>query len=138
MRTLTIGELANAAGVNVQTIRYYERRGLLPEPARRPSGYREYPESDIARIGFIRRAQTLGFTLREIGELLELRMTPGTTPDQVRERVDAKIDDVDAKIAELERIRGALTQLAGACEVHGPLGECPFIEALEAQPDMAA
>lgn len=137
MRTLTIGELANEAGVNPQTVRYYERRGLLPEPSRRPSGYREYPESDLARIGFIRRAQGLGFTLREIAELLSLRMTPDTTPGQVRDRVETKIADVEAKLTELERIRGALTQMAAACEVHGPLGECPLLEALESR-DSAA
>ncbi len=131
MRTLTIGELANEAGVNPQTVRYYERRGLLPEPSRRPSGYREYPESDLARIGFIRRAKDLGFTLREIAELLALRMTPDTTPAQVRDRVETKIGDVEAKLTELERIRGALTRMAASCEVHGPSGECPFLEALE-------
>jgi Hg(II)-responsive transcriptional regulator len=138
MQTMTIGQLAEAAGVNVQTVRYYERRGLLPEPPRTRSGYREYPESDVARIGFIRRAQGLGFTLREIDELLSLRMARGTTPEQVRGRVEAKIADVGTKIADLERIRGALTQLAGACEVHGPLGDCPFLEALDAQPEAAA
>jgi len=138
MRSMTIGKLAEAAGVNVQTVRYYERRGLLPEPPRTASGYREYPEADIARIGFIRRAQGLGFTLKEIDELLSLRMAPGTTPERVRGHVDAKITDVEAKIAELERIRSALTRMAGACEVHGPLGDCPFLEALEAQPDAAA
>lgn len=138
MRTLTIGELAGAARVNVQTVRYYERRGLLPEPPRRPSGYREYPESDVARIGFIRRAQGLGFTLREIEELLSLRTTPGTTPTHVRARVDEKVADVEAKIAALERIRGALAQMAGACEAHSLLGDCPFLEALEAQPKAPA
>jgi MerR family transcriptional regulator, copper efflux regulator len=134
MRTMRIGQLADAAGVNVQTVRYYERRGLLPAPPRTPSGYREYPESDVARLAFIRRAQCLGFTLGEIAELLSLRMDPGTTPEQVRGRVDEKIADVERKIAELDRIRDALTRMSGACEVHGPLGDCPFLEALEAQP----
>lgn len=138
MHRMTIGKLAEAAGVNVQTVRYYERRGLLPDPPRTASGYREYPESDVARISFIRRAQGLGFTLKEIADLLSLRMAPGTTPDQVRGRVASKIADVESRIAELERIRGALTQMAGACEVHGPLGDCPFLEALEAQPETAA
>lgn len=138
MRTMTIGQLADAAGVNVQTVRYYERRGLLPEPPRTVAGYREYADSDVARIGFIRRAQGLGFTLKEIDELLSLRMASGTTPDQVRGHVEAKIADVETRIAELERIRGALARMAGACEVHGPLGDCPFLEALEAQPEVAA
>lgn len=133
MAALTIGQLAEAAGVNLQTVRYYERRGLLPEPPRLPSGYRQYPEADVVRIGFIRRAQALGFTLKEIAELLSLRMQPGTTPAQVRDRVTEKIADVEAKIAGLERIRGALSRMAGACDVHGPLGDCPFLEALESE-----
>jgi MerR family transcriptional regulator, copper efflux regulator len=134
MTTLTIGQLARAAGVGVQTVRYYERRGLIPEPPRSASGYRKYPSSDVARLGFIRRAQGLGFTLREIEELLSLRSAPGTSPAEVRERVQVKIVDVEARMAELERIRDALTQMAEACEVHGLLGDCPFLEALEAQP----
>jgi Hg(II)-responsive transcriptional regulator len=137
MQTLTIGQLADAAGVNVQTVRYYERRGLLPEPPRTAAGYRTYPASDVARIGFIRRAQGLGFTLKEIEELLSLRMDPGTTPAQVRGRVEEKIADVEQKLAELDRIRAALSQMAGACEVHGPLGDCPFLDALEAQGEPA-
>jgi MerR family transcriptional regulator, copper efflux regulator len=133
MSTLTTGQLAKAAGVNVETVRYYERRGLLPEPDRRPSGYREYPESEVGRLGFIRRAQELGFTLEEIGELLSLRMRPRTTTAEVRSRVAAKIEDVEERISSLERIRSALRTMAGACDVHGPLGDCPFLEALEAQ-----
>jgi MerR family transcriptional regulator, copper efflux regulator len=135
---MTIGQLAEAAGVNVQTVRYYERRSLLPAPPRTASGYREYPASDVARLGFIRRAQGLGFTLEEIDELLSLRMTPGTSPEQVRRRVEAKIADVEARLADLDRIRRALTRLAGACEVHGPLGDCPFLKGLEAQLHVAA
>jgi len=138
MRTMSIGQLAKAAGVNVQTVRYYERRGLLPEPPRTESGYREYPPSDVARIGFIRRAQGLGFSLREIGDLLSLRVVPGVHPDQVRRRVSEKIEDVELKIEELERIRGALTQMANACRTHGPLGDCPFLTALETQSEGAA
>lgn len=135
MRTLTIGELAREAGVNVQTVRYYERRGLLEEPPRRASGYREYPESDVARLGFIRRAQALGFTLTEIGDLLSLRVDPRTTSADVHRRVEEKLADVEAKLADLRRIRGALRELAASCKAHGPVGECPFLEALEAQDD---
>lgn len=135
MRTLTIGELAREAGVNVQTVRYYERRGLLEEPPRRASGYREYPESDVARLGFIRRAQALGFTLTEIDDLLSLRVDPRTTSADVHRRVEEKLADVEAKLADLRRIRGALRELAASCKAHGPVGECPFLEALEAQDD---
>lgn len=132
-RSLSIGELAREAGVNVQTVRYYERRGLLEEPPRTASGYRKYPESDIARLGFIRRAQSLGFTLGEICDLLSLRVDPETTATDLHRRVEEKLADVEAKIAELRRIEGALRDLADSCKAHGPIGECPFLAALEAQ-----
>ena len=93
--TFTIGELAGAVGVNVQTVRYYERRGLLPKPKRRASGYREYLATDVARLEFIRRAQALGFTLSEIEQLLALRVDPRTTPEDVHRAV---IDGIDAAI----------------------------------------
>jgi MerR family copper efflux transcriptional regulator len=131
--TLTIGELAGAVGVNVQTVRYYERRGLLPKPKRRASGYREYLASDVARLEFIRRAQALGFTLSEIEQLLALRVDPRTTPEDVHRAVDEKIEAVEAKIADLTRISGALRKMAAACHAHGPLGDCPFLEALESE-----
>ncbi len=133
MRTLTIGQLAREAGVNVQTVRYYERRGLLAEPPRRESGYREFPESDVARLGFIRRAQALGFTLAEIGDLLSLRVDPQTTSADVHRRVEAKLKDVGEKMADLRRIRSALRELATSCKAHGPVGDCPFLDALDAQ-----
>jgi MerR family copper efflux transcriptional regulator len=132
-RTLTIGELAGTVGVNVQTVRYYERRGLLPKPKRRASGYREYVAGDVARLEFIRRAQALGFTLSEIEQLLALRVDPRTTPEDVHRAVEEKIDAVEAKIEDLTRISGALREMAAACHAHGPLGDCPFLEALETQ-----
>lgn len=135
MQTLTIGELAGAVGVNVQTVRYYERRGLLPEPKRRASGYREYPASDVARLGFIRRTQALGFTLAEIEELLALRVDPRTTPTDVHRRVEEKIAAVETKIGDLERMSSALKRMAAECHAHGPLSDCPFLDALEAQGD---
>ncbi|HEU4585219.1 MAG TPA: heavy metal-responsive transcriptional regulator [Gemmatimonadaceae bacterium] len=131
--TLTIGELAGAVGVNVQTVRYYERRGLLPKPKRRASGYREYMASDIARLEFIRRAQALGFTLSEIEQLLALRVDPRTTPGDVHRAVEEKIEAVEAKISDLTRIASALRKMAASCHTHGPLGECPFLEALESE-----
>lgn len=133
MRTLTIGGLAGAVGVNVQTVRYYERRGLLPKPKRRSSGYREYLSSDVARLEFIRRAQALGFTLSEIQQLLALRVDPRTTPEAVHRRVEEKIAAVEGKISDLTRISSALQTMAAACHTHGALGECPFLEALEAE-----
>jgi Hg(II)-responsive transcriptional regulator len=137
-RTLTIGELAGAVGVNVQTVRYYERRGLLPKPKRRASGYREYLPSDVARLEFIRRAQALGFTLSEIEQLLVLRVDPRTTSEDVHRAVQEKIEAVETKISDLARISSALRKMAVACHAHGPLGDCPFLDALESEDSGAA
>ncbi len=128
---MKIGELAGRAGVNVQTIRYYERRGLLPEPDRRPSGYREYEPQVLERLHFIKRAQELGFTLSEIGELLALRLDPRTPAAAVKARAEAKIADIDRKLHDLERIKHALVHLAGRCRGgRGPVGDCPLLDAL--------
>jgi MerR family transcriptional regulator, copper efflux regulator len=128
---VTIGELARRAGVNVQTVRYYERRGLLPEPLRTPSGYRTYTDATLDRLRFIKRAQELGFTLSEIEELLVLRLDPRTTAAQIKARANAKIEDVDRRIQDLQRLRHALTHLAGRCRGgRGPVGECPLLEAM--------
>jgi Hg(II)-responsive transcriptional regulator len=131
MRTMTSGKLARAAGVKVETLRYYERMGLLPEPARRPSGYRQYTAEDLAAVRFIKRAQGLGFSLREIADLLALRVDAETSCAEVRERAEAKLADVEAKIADLDRIRGALARLVQACTGAGPSGHCPILDALE-------
>lgn len=128
---MTIGEFARRAGVNVQTVRYYERRGLLPEPPRLESGYREYTAGSLERLQFIRRAQELGFTLAEVGELLSLRTDPATTAAAVKDRANAKIADIDARIRDLQRIRHALEHLSGQCRGGtGPAGECPLLDAL--------
>lgn len=129
--TMKIGELARLAGVNVQTVRYYERRGLLEEPARRASGYREYTPATLERLRFIRRAQELGFTLTEIAELLALRLDPHTTAAQVKARAEEKMQRIDERIHDLERIRHALSHLAGRCHGgSGPTGDCPLLDAL--------
>lgn len=128
---MKIGELAQRAGVNIQTVRYYERRGLLPEPQRRPSGYREYGPDALDRLRFIKRAQELGFTLAEIGELLALRLDPTTPAAAVKARAEAKIADIDRKLHDLERIKHALVHLAGRCHGgRGPVGDCPLLDAL--------
>lgn len=128
---VTIGELARRAGVNVQTVRYYERRGLLEEPGRRESGYRVYDTSALERLRFIRRAQELGFTLGEIEELLQLRLEPSTTAGAVKHRAEQKIAEIDGKLRDLTRIRDALAHLAGRCRGgRGPTGDCPLLEAL--------
>lgn len=130
---LTIGKVADRGGVRVQTIRYYERRGLLPKPARTAAGYRKYSDEAIRRLRFIRQAQALGFSLGEIEELLSLRMQRGTTCGDIRKRARQKITTVNDKIEELQRIKDALSRLATACKGQGPTSECPILEALESE-----
>ena len=127
---LTTSQLANSAGVNVETLRYYERRGLLPEPPRRASGYRQYSQDDVARLQFIKRAKDLGFTLQEVQELLNLRVDPVTPCAMVKRRADLKIIDIEAKLQSLKRIKKALNKLAATCSGRGPVGDCPILEAL--------
>ncbi len=135
MEGLTIGQLAKKSRVNVETIRYYERRGLVPAPPRRYSGYRQYAPGDVRRVLFIKRAQRLGFTLREVSDLLHLKVDPQTTCADVRKRAEIKIAEVDEKIRELEAMRQALARLATSCAGFGPTAECPILEALEGSSD---
>ena len=105
---MTIGQVARSAGVGVETVRFYERQGLLEEPARKESGYRQYEEEVVARLRFIKRAKELGFSLKEIKELLALRVDPTTTCAEVRSKAAAKIADVEQKIEALQRIKKKL------------------------------
>lgn len=130
MKGLTIGQVAKKAGVKIETVRYYERRGLIPEPPRRESGYRQYPEDAIARIQFIKRAQELGFSLKEISDLLSLRVDRQTTCRDVKQRAEAKIDDIERKMADLKRMRQALVKVTNACSGRGPTSECPILDAM--------
>jgi len=129
--TMTIGELARRSGVSVETIRFYERKGLLTPAARRPSGYRVYTDEAGRRIQFIRRAKDLGFSLSEVGELLALRTTPDSTCADVRDRVAAKVETIDRKLNDLHRIRGALQSLSAACMDDEPIDDCPVLAALD-------
>ena len=131
MDSLTIGALARRAGVGVETVRFYERRGLVRRPARPRAGYRAYPEEAIARIRFIRNAQALGFTLQEVKDLLALRVTAGTSCAAVRSRATAKVADVKRRLAELERIRKALERLVAVCPGRGALANCTILDALD-------
>lgn len=131
MEPLTIGKVARLAGVGVETIRFYEREGLVEEPPRRASGYRQYPRAAVSRIRFIRRAKELGFSLREIKELLALRLDPERTCEDIRRRAEAKISGIEERIRTLERMKRALEKLAAACGGRGPASECPILEALE-------
>ena len=127
---MRIGEVAREAGVNIQTLRYYERRGLLEEPRRTPSGYRSYAAETVRVVRFVKRAQELGFSLSEIGELLRLRTSPSRNRERVHARAAAKLGDIDQKIRSLEAMRGALTALVEACRC-GSAPECPILEALD-------
>jgi len=131
METLTIGKVARLAGIGVETIRFYEREGLIEEPPRRESGYRQYPEDTVHRLRFIRRAKELGFTLKEIKELLALRIEPETTCEDIRRRAEAKIGDIEEKICTLNKMKGALKKLTLACKGRGPVSACPILEAME-------
>src|SRR5712691_5110215 len=131
MGPLTIGALAKRAGVGVETVRFYERRGLVRRPARPGTGYRAYPEDAVGRIRFIRNAQALGFTLQEVTALLALRVTAGTSCAAVRSRAAAKLADVKQRLTDLERIRIALEKLVAACPGRGALNSCTILDALD-------
>ncbi len=133
---LTIGKVADRGGVRVQTIRYYERRGLLAEPERRPSGYRDYPEETVPIIRFIKRAQDLGFTLKEIEELISLRDGgDGRRRSEVRAHAEAKMRDIDQKLARLQAMRSALFGLVESCACSRGRPACPILEALNDSSD---
>lgn len=129
-RMIRIGEVAAQAGVNVQTLRYYERRGLLPEPERGTSGYRAYDPGTVRLVRFIKRAQELGFTLREIEDLIELRQSPRRGAE-VRAVAAAKVADIGRRIRQLKAMRTALGELMDACDCEGGTLSCPIIEALD-------
>lgn len=131
MDGLRIGELAREAGVGVETIRFYERRGLLPQPPRTASGYRAYGRAAIGRVRFIRAARELGFHLREIEGLLSLSCDRRATCGDVRRRAESKVADVEAKIRQLQRIRRALLGLAAACHGDLPVQDCPLLDRLQ-------
>lgn len=133
MNTLSIGQVAKKSGVSVQTIRYYERFGLIPQVSRRRSGYRQYPADVVTRIKFIKQAQKAGFLLREIDELLSLKVQPGITCQAIKNRTQKKIDELDDKIRQAKRIRQSLVTLAESCSGSGPTSECPILSAFEVE-----
>jgi MerR family mercuric resistance operon transcriptional regulator len=135
MSSLTIGAVAKQAGVGVETVRFYERRGLVRRPPKPAAGFRSYPQEAVARIRFIRNAQWLGFSLQEIKDLLALRINTGTSCAAVRSRAAAKAADVESRLAELERIQSELRKLVAVCPGRGALTYCTIIDALES-PDL--
>lgn len=128
---LTIGQVANAANVNVQTIRYYERRGLFPTPRRTLAGYRQYAADAVARLRFIKHAQDLGFSLQEIQELLKLRVRHRGACDAVARKARQKVEVVEHRIRDLRRMKRTLERLAAACATRRPTDDCPILEVLE-------
>jgi len=128
MEALGIGQLAKRGGVGIDTVRYYERNGLLSPRTRLASGYRRYSELELARLRFIRRAQALGFTLKEIKELLALSAQRDV--GRVKRSAQAKLKDVKSRIAALERVRDGLATLIEACPGHGRAADCPILRAL--------
>lgn len=134
MDAMGIGQLAKRAGVNIDTVRYYERSGLLAPRMRLQSGYRRYGELELSRLRFIRRAQALGFTLKEIQSLLNLSARRDVA--QVKRSAQAKLADVEQRIADLQRVRDGLAGLIAACPGHGRAADCPILRALGDQDEL--
>lgn len=133
--TMTIGRLAERVGVSIDTIRYYERNGLLPAPTRRASGYREYAAADVERLRFIRRAKEIGFTLSEVAELLSLTANRNDDMRGVKRKAEQRLAQVEHKIEELQRVKRGLKKLTAACPGHGELARCPIVTALSGSGD---
>ena len=130
MKGLTISELAKNAGVNIETIRYYERLGLISEPPRTESGYRIFPPEVIQRIRFIKRSQDLGFTLSEIKKLLSMTESESSGCREVRLFASQKIKEIEFKIRDLQSIKSVLQDLSSRCPDQGPVHNCPIVERL--------
>jgi MerR family copper efflux transcriptional regulator len=128
-QNLPIGRLAQRAGVGVDTVRFYERAGLLPKPVRTASGYRMYGEDDVSRLRFIRRSKALGFSLEEISELLALSAGKGGRAG-VKAVAERRLHDLDRKLKELKTMRDTLAHYARQCSGHGPVAGCPIVEAV--------
>lgn len=131
--SLRSSTLAERGGVNLQTIRYYEREGLLPKPPRLKSGYRVFPETAVLRVHFIKRAQELGFQLSEVRQLLSIQIDPAKECSDVQRLAKAKVEDIEARIRTLQSMKRVLSKLADACPGCGPSSECPILESIEAK-----
>lgn len=133
MKSLTIGRLARESGINLETLRFYEREGLLPKAPRSAAGYRLFPTDAARRLRFIKRAQELGFSLKEIRELLGLRLSPRTTSAEIRKRAEAKIADIEGKMKSVASMSKSLRKLTDSCDGCAPLSECPILESLDGE-----
>lgn len=128
---MTTGEVAEQAGVGKQTLRYYEREGLLPEPSRDENGHRNYESDAVRRLYFIRRAKELGFSLGDIEELLSLRAKPGAPNREVKQKTQEKLEETRVRLDDLGRVEAKLEELYEACDGEGTTSECPILDALE-------
>ena len=127
---MKIGEVAKAAGIGIDAVRFYEREGLIPEPARRPSGYRMYSPDVVLSLRFIRRAKELGFSLKEISELLSLETAAEATAADVRKLAEAKLADIEERIRALQRMRRALRKATESCTGQGSTRGCSILQTL--------
>lgn len=132
MTLMGIGAIAKQAGVGIDTVRYYEKAGLLEPKQRLASGYRRYSDTEVTRLRFIRRAQALGFSLQEIRELLALSSRRDVA--RVKRTAESKLQDIDTRITELQRVRDGLATLVAACPGHGRAADCPILQALGGEP----
>lgn len=131
MEVLNRGQLAEIAKVNIETLRYYERRGLIPPPPRSAANYRRYPLDTLQRVRFVKHAQDLGFSLEEIRDLLSLRARRGAGARDMKQRAKEKIDQINRRIQTLERMRAVLQHLVSQCSGRGPMEECPIVQAMD-------
>lgn len=134
MNGMTIGQVAQKTGVGIETIRFYERKGLISEPPRKDSGYRQYGADVVDHLAFIQQAKELGFSLKEIGELLSIKSDTKTVCKDVKQVAMEKLYDIETKIKMLRRMRKSLKKLVDKCPGQGPLGECPILDALDCKP----
>jgi len=133
MKTMRIGEVAKLSGTGIETIRFYEREGLLLEPERRPSGYRQYDEASVERLNYIRRAKELGFTLAEIRELLQLSFVASHC-EHIRQRAEAKIADIEQKILSLRQMKRSLGKIVEHCRTKDSTEDCPLVHQVKKWP----
>ena len=130
MNGLTIGQVAQRTGMGIETIRFYERKGLIAEPPRKESGYRQYETAVLDRLAFIRQAKALGFSLGEIHELLSLRLKADTSSRDIKKIAATRLTDIEQKIKVLRRMQRALKKLVDQCPGQGSIHECPIMEAM--------
>jgi MerR family mercuric resistance operon transcriptional regulator len=131
---LKIGQVAKESGVGVETVRFYESEGLIALPKRSASGYRQYSASTIEQIQFIQHAKKLGFSLKEVSEMIKLRSAPNARCDRVKTTASAKIADIQEKIDALEQMKTALQPLVDQCKSSDPISDCPILNALDEIP----